>query len=99
MQRLVNKPMGDDDFQNCFHNWIKTENTLNEFGAVRWSDRVQDFSNKMTENWKQFFKEKNKAPTLFVHFGHFLDNANNLVFWCRFLNKLEPWHTVYIMQQ
>ena len=28
-----------------------------------------------------------------------IDNANNLVFWCRFLNKLEPWHTVYIMQQ
>ena len=25
-----------------------------------------------------------------------IDNANNLVFWCRFLNKLEPW---YIMQQ
>ena len=28
-----------------------------------------------------------------------IDNANNLVFWCQFLNKLEPWHTVYIMQQ
>ena len=28
-----------------------------------------------------------------------LDNANNLVFWCRFLNKSEPWPTVYIMQQ
>ena len=27
------------------------------------------------------------------------DNANNLVFWRRFLNKLEPWHTVYIMKQ
>ena len=30
---------------------------------------------------------------------HDIDNANNLVFWCLFLNKLEPWHTVYIMQQ
>ena len=28
-----------------------------------------------------------------------LYNANNLVFWCRFLNNLEPWHTVYVMQQ
>ena len=28
-----------------------------------------------------------------------IDNANNLVFWCRFLNKLEPWYAVYIMQQ
>ena len=28
-----------------------------------------------------------------------IDNANNLVFWFRFLNKLEPWHIVYIMQQ
>ena len=28
-----------------------------------------------------------------------LDNANNVVFWCRFLNKLESWHIVYIMQQ
>ena len=28
-----------------------------------------------------------------------IDNANNLVFWCHFLNKLEPWHIVYIMQQ
>ena len=28
-----------------------------------------------------------------------IDNANNLVFWCRFLNRLEPWYTVYIMQQ
>ena len=28
-----------------------------------------------------------------------IDNANNLVFWCRFLNKLQPWYTVYIMQQ
>ena len=27
------------------------------------------------------------------------DNANNLVFWCRFLNKLKPWYAVYIMQQ
>ena len=27
-----------------------------------------------------------------------IDNANNLVFWCRFLNKLEPWYTVNIMQ-
>ena len=26
-----------------------------------------------------------------------IDNANNLVFWCRFLNK--PWYAVYIMQQ
>ena len=26
-------------------------------------------------------------------------SANNLVFWCRFLNKLERWHIVYIMQQ
>ena len=32
-------------------------------------------------------------------FGLFIDNANNLVFWCRFLNKLEPWYAVYIMQQ
>ena len=27
-----------------------------------------------------------------------MDNANNLVFWCRFLNKLEPRYAVYIMQ-
>ena len=29
----------------------------------------------------------------------YIDNASNLVFWCRFLNKLEPWHIVYILQQ
>ena len=28
-----------------------------------------------------------------------IENANNLVFWCRFLNKLEPWYAAYIMQQ
>ena len=28
----------------------------------------------------------------------FMSVANNLVFWCRFLNKLEPWYTVNIMQ-
>ena len=28
-----------------------------------------------------------------------IDNTKNLVFWSRFLNKLEPLHTVYIMQQ
>ena len=31
--------------------------------------------------------------------GSLIDNANNLVFWCRFLNKLDPWHIVYIIQQ
>ena len=36
-----------------------------------------------------------------VTFKNFLtiDNATNLVFWCHFLNKLEPWYAVYIMQQ
>ena len=33
------------------------------------------------------------------YFEKAIDNANNLVFWCRFLNKLEPWYAVYIMQQ
>ena len=28
-----------------------------------------------------------------------IDNASNLVFWCHFLNKLEPWYAVYILQQ
>ena len=28
-----------------------------------------------------------------------IDNAYNLVFWCRILNKLEPCYAVYIMQQ
>ena len=28
-----------------------------------------------------------------------IDDANNLVFSCRFLNKFEPWYAVYIMQQ
>ena len=27
------------------------------------------------------------------------DTVSNLVFWSRFVNKLEPWHIVYIMQQ
>ena len=26
-----------------------------------------------------------------------IDNANNLIFWCHLLNKLEPWHIAYIM--
>ena len=40
---------------------------------------------------EQAFKQKDN--------GFYIDNANNLVFWCHFLNKLEPWHDVYIMQQ
>ena len=28
-----------------------------------------------------------------------IENTNNLLFWCRFLNKLEPWHIVYILNQ
>ena len=32
-------------------------------------------------------------------YGWLIDNTKNLIFWCRFLNKLEPSHTVYIMQQ
>ena len=28
-----------------------------------------------------------------------IDTVGNLVFWSRFVNKLEPWHIVYIMQQ
>ena len=28
-----------------------------------------------------------------------IDTVSNLVFWSRFLNKLAPWHIVYIMQQ
>ena len=28
-----------------------------------------------------------------------IENTNNLLFWCRFLNKLEPWHIVYILKQ
>ena len=28
-----------------------------------------------------------------------IDNTNNLVFWWCYLNNLEPWHIVYIMQQ
>ena len=28
-----------------------------------------------------------------------IDTVSNLVFWSRFVNKLEPWHIVYIMQQ
>ena len=31
--------------------------------------------------------------------SNLIDNANNLVFWCRFLNKLEPLYADYIMQQ
>ena len=28
-----------------------------------------------------------------------IDTVSNLVFWSRLVNKLEPWHIVYIMQQ
>ena len=35
----------------------------------------------------------------FTRSNLFIDNANNFVFWCHFLNKLVPWHIVYIMQQ
>ena len=28
-----------------------------------------------------------------------IDTINNLVFWSRLANKLEPWHNVYIIQQ
>ena len=28
-----------------------------------------------------------------------IDTVSNLVFWSCFVNKLEPWHIVYIMQQ
>ena len=38
---------------------------------------------------------KNVSATSFYK----IDNASNLVFGCCFLNKLEPGHIVYIMQQ
>ena len=28
-----------------------------------------------------------------------IDTVINLVFWSHLVNKLEPWHIVYIMQQ
>ena len=28
-----------------------------------------------------------------------IDTVSNIVFWSRFVNKLEPWHIVYVMQQ
>ena len=28
-----------------------------------------------------------------------IDTVSNLVFWSCFVNELEPWHVVYIMQQ
>ena len=28
-----------------------------------------------------------------------IDTIGNLVFWSCFVNKLEPWHIVYIMQK
>ena len=28
-----------------------------------------------------------------------IDATSNLVFWSRLVNKLEPWHNVYIIQQ
>ena len=28
-----------------------------------------------------------------------IDTESNLVFWSCFLNKLEPWHNVYIIEQ
>ena len=28
-----------------------------------------------------------------------IDHVSNLVYWSRFVNKLDPWHYIYIMQQ
>ena len=44
-------------------------------------------------------KEK-KIITKTEYFQHTtIDTVSNLVFWSRFVNKLELWHIVYIMQQ
>ena len=58
-------------------------------------DRIQT---KVPWNQKQLLYQlcSNHPPSLMFHL---IDNANNLIFWCRFLNKIEPWHIVYIMQQ
>ena len=43
-------------------------------------------------------RDKAIAFCFFIH-NDTIDNANNLIFWCHFLNKLKPWHIVYIMHQ
>ena len=43
------------------------------------------------------FQGRNKTDTSSWVCGDYIDNTNNLVFWCRFLSKLEPWYAVYIM--
>ena len=46
------------------------------------------------------FKKLSGQPSCcFRNFPELIDTVSNLVFWIRFLNKLEPWHNVYIIEQ
>ena len=46
------------------------------------------------------FKKLSGQPSCcFRNFPELIDTVSNLVFWIRFLNKLEPWHNVYIIKQ
>ena len=56
------------------------------------------YTNKFLSCMFQRKGRRFECEVLFVKVNA-IDNANNLVFWFRFLNKLEPWHIVYIMQQ
>ena len=71
----------DGPFLNPFSCTIKV--------YVNW---VEDFR---TEVCKSFHEGVSGCPNGPMKIYLCIDKFNNLVFWCRFLNKLETLHTVY----
>ena len=104
-----------NDFQsrvcNCFSfqlytliGWYKSFHFLHPIKVVKFRARGWNLFMRMTtavgfENLSYIFRTRDISafPQSRDHLD--IDTASNLVFCSCFVNKLEPWHYIYIMQQ